>query len=174
MRMFARPPSLSRSSRSRFDVLQDASYGFAPSTLRGQIMWFELGLVERGVISADDFVLALRQQLVQRPPFGRIAIAEGYLTVPQLFDVLTRQADTQEPVGEAAVALGYITISQLAEILMKQSAMAGSLSDSLLATGVVDDGTLSRERRRFLSENMDISGVYMSAREREPVTASLR
>ncbi|MEZ6105074.1 MAG: hypothetical protein R3B96_02925 [Pirellulaceae bacterium] len=44
--------------------------------------------------------------------------------------------------GEAAVARP--SPPQLAEILMKQSAMAGSLSDSLLATGVVDDGTLSR------------------------------
>ena len=132
-------------------------------------MWFELSLIERGVISSDDFVMALRQQLVSRPPFGRIAIAEGYLTVPQLFDVLKRQADTQEPVGEAAVALGYITVSQLAEILMKQSAMAGTLSDLLLETGVIDGPTLMRERRRFLSENMDVSGVYVSARDREPV-----
>ena len=137
-------------------------------------MWFELSLVERGIVSSDDFVMALRQQLVARPPFGRIAISEGYLTVPQLFDVLKRQAETQEPVGEAAAALGYLTISQLAEILMKQSALAGTLSESLLATGVVDEPTLARERRRFLSENMDVSGVYLSARDREPSVVSAR
>ena len=132
-------------------------------------MWFELSLVDRCVISAEDFILGLKHQLKKRPPFGRMAIAEGLLTVPQLFDVLKRQADSQEPVGEAAISLGYITPSQLADVLMKQSLRSGSLTDALIEVGVLDEATVALERRRFLSENIDISGVYVSTRDREAV-----
>ena len=131
-------------------------------------MWFEINLVERGVITADDFIFGLKHQLGKRPPFGRMAIEAGYLTIAQLFEVLKRQADAHEPIGEAAIALGFITPSQLAELLMKQSSTGGTLAESLIEVGILDEATVNRERRRFLSETVVVSGVYVSARDPNP------
>ncbi|HAN99198.1 MAG TPA: hypothetical protein DCQ98_18005 [Planctomycetaceae bacterium] len=56
----------------------------------------------------------------------------------------------------------------MADVLMKQSARAGTLTDALIEIGAIDDATIARERRRFLSESMDVSAIYHSTRERAP------
>lgn len=132
-------------------------------------MWFELSLVDRGLVHAESFVLALRHQLSKRPPFGRMAVAAGMMTSDQLLRVLKRQVETQQPIGETAIQMGFMDNGQLAEVLLKQSNEAGTLLEALIDLGLVDQETAFRERRRFLSEAADVSGTYLSPRDLEPL-----
>ena len=132
-------------------------------------MWFELNLVDRGLVNTEAFVLALRHQLSKRPPFGRMAVAADMMTSDQLLRVLKRQVETQQPIGETALQMGFIDKGQLAELLLKQSKEAGTVLESLIDLGLLDEETAFRERRRYLSEAADVSGTYLSPRDLEPL-----
>lgn len=79
-----------------------------------------LFLVDRGRITADQLVEAMRKQFAVRAPLGEIAIKQGFLTVKQVFHVLGKQADSRRLFGETAVQLGYLTEKQLAQIIAEQ------------------------------------------------------
>lgn len=131
-------------------------------------MWFENKLAECGLISGDDVISGLKHQLGKRPPFGRTAIEPGFLTKAQLFEVLERQAEAQKWIGEAAISLGFIAPRQRAELWEKQSSIGGTLAESLIEAGILDEATMARQRRRYLSDTVVVSGIYVSARDSIP------
>lgn len=122
-------------------------------------MWFEISLVRRGLIEAEDLVAGLEMQLRSRPPIGRLAIERGKLSISQLFDVLKKSAGTNEPLGKTAIDLGFITKQDLADLLLLQGDRTLTLSDALVAVGAIDQSVIESEKVRFRRESTDSSDV---------------
>lgn len=102
-------------------------------------MQFGIYLIDQGLITATQFVDALRQQQVQRVPLGQLAIECGKLSVRQVYEVLRMQATSEhDRFGEAAIELGMLTPTDVAELLMEQTDRRPSLGKILVAMGAID------------------------------------
>lgn len=112
-------------------------------------MLFEISLVRKGIVTADDFVRALEMQIELRQPIGRICLEQKRLTMNQLFLVLAEGTGQKLPFGEIAIQLGFLTREDLAEMLLVQSERTPTLSECLVQAGALDGEELERERRLF-------------------------
>ena len=84
-------------------------------------MLFEISLVRRGIVTADDFVRALEMQIERRQPIGRICLEQKRLTMNQLFLVLAEGTGQKLPFGEIAIQLGFLTRAGFEQIQAEQS-----------------------------------------------------
>ncbi|MEO0530979.1 MAG: hypothetical protein AAF266_10455 [Planctomycetota bacterium] len=99
-------------------------------------MRIELALVQSGVISADDYVVALARHDDERPPMGQVAIEEGVLGAREVLDVLRTQArDPKRRFGEVAIEKGYLAVEQVATLLMRQQERQRPVIDHLVELG---------------------------------------
>ena len=113
-------------------------------------MQFGLYLVEKGTISAMQFVKALRKQHSELVPVGELAVERGFLTTRQVFAVLRLQTSLPpEPFGETAVRQGVLTRNQLAELLMDQSDRKRALSEILIEQEVLSQQECEVELAAF-------------------------
>ena len=119
---------------------------------------FGTHLVERGLISADNLVAAMEEQVRQKPPIGRLALREGVLLVEQVWEILSLQADhwLKEPpphrrFGEIATSLGYLAPSDVTRLMDLQSRETPSLGEVLVKLGILDQATVDMESARYLA-----------------------
>ncbi len=97
-------------------------------------MMYGLDLVDRGVITAETLVEAIRYREQQRPPIGELAVRRGKMTMHQVFEVLKQQAEDKRIFGEIAREMRFLTKRQLADLLLLQSELTPTISESLEAT----------------------------------------
>ena len=96
-----------------------------------------LAAIELGVATIDQLQLANDWRRKRRPQIGKLALIHGKLTVAQVFDVLSQQAETGGLFGQTAVQLGFMTLGDLYELLQKQAALTPTLADALVNQGVI-------------------------------------
>lgn len=109
-------------------------------------------LVDQEVITAEQFVDAIREQLTRKPPIGRLALREKKLSIKQLFDVLTEQSNSALPFGEIAVQRQMIARPALAELLFLQSQLAPDVGSILVEQGILTAAELTRHQRDYQSQ----------------------
>lgn len=113
-----------------------------------------LRLLSRRIATSRQIQAALRVRQAERPKIGALALEQGKLTVPQVFEILRRQAMTGEYFGRIAVRLGYLDEASLRELLWLQVERSRTLADILEEQGVItprqkaDLTRRSRERSR--------------------------
>ena len=113
-------------------------------------MNFGIYLVQKQVITADQFVDALAQQLAEVVPLGQLAIAEGMLSMKDVFAIMRSQSDVPlYRFGEAAVNLGFISENQLAQLLMVQSERKRPISEILVEHEVLSKTDVIEELAAF-------------------------
>ncbi len=112
-------------------------------------MQFGVYLVRQGVISAEQFVDAVEQQLSQRLAFGELAFKTRMLSVHQLFAVLNDQVESNEAFGCIAVRLGYLSQDDVAKLLRLQIDVGPTLESTLVDIGAIDLATANYELKRF-------------------------
>ncbi len=115
-------------------------------------MWFAFDLIDEGRISAEGFVGALRQQLRCRRPLGQLAVEAEMMTMPQVFEVLTKQADGNEPFGELAIAMGFLSREDLSELIVRQLETVPRLEEILVECGVITQRELDSALVRLRSQ----------------------
>lgn len=104
----------------------------------GHVMQFGLYLQQRGLITAEQFIRALKLQQRERQPLGLIAVEEGLLTPPDLLRILQRQTDlTNDRLGDVAIELGILTRRDVAMLLMLQSDRELPFSECLVRLGIL-------------------------------------
>ena len=115
-------------------------------------MQFGLYLKNKGVITAEQLVAALEVQLATLPRIGQLAMEEGLLTAPEVFDVLHAQRETpQLRFGELALELGLMTPAQLEHLLILQTARKRPIAEILVAKGLLSKEQADREMAEFRS-----------------------
>ncbi|MEM6655643.1 MAG: hypothetical protein AAF596_07570 [Planctomycetota bacterium] len=137
-------------------------------------MRFGVYLMRRGVITANQFVEALQEQLDQQPPMGQLAIEEGALSVREVFDVLRSQSDsTAGRFGDAAMELGLLARQQVAELLLLQADRVPPLEEVLVKIGILDQDTVVAELAAFRCD-MESNGAQRSDAFDSPTAVSSR
>lgn len=125
-------------------------------------MRFGIYMMRRGVLSAEQLIEALDEQMSLQPPMGQLAIEEGVLSVREVFAVLRTQADTANGrFGDAAMQLGLLDRGQVANLLMLQADRIPPLSDLLVSIGTLDQATVDNELASF-RRDMERSGAKRS------------
>jgi hypothetical protein len=94
-------------------------------------------LCRRGVISANQLVSALGEQVATCKPLGQFALHERMLTTVELFEVLARQATDPRPFGEIAVECGFLTEEQVAILIYRQTNQLDPLGRILVRQGAI-------------------------------------
>lgn len=77
-------------------------------------------LVEKGIISSDDYQAAIEKQLDVRVKLGTIAVAEGLLTEAQVETLNKLQMQFDRRFGDMAVEMVFLTQEQVDMLLKKQ------------------------------------------------------
>jgi hypothetical protein len=105
-------------------------------------MQFSLYLKNKGVITAEQLVAALEQQLNSLVPIGQLAMEENVLSPRAIFTVLQAQSDSPDArFGELAIELGLMTRGDLMRLLMVQADRKRPIVELL-----VDQGALTQSK----------------------------
>ena len=123
-------------------------------------MRFGIFLVQRGIVSADQFVEAVSRQMQDRVSLGQLAMESKMLSKSHVLHILSVQADEQKRFGQIALNLGYLSKEQLAELLLEQDERLQPISKILVAMGAhTQDGMESelKKYRRQMADRMDPS-----------------
>ncbi len=100
-------------------------------------MEFEIDLVRRGILSAEQLVAAVERQQSRRPSIGELAVRRQKLTMKQAFDIFARQADTRESFEQAAREMRLLTRRQVADLSLAQAEQTPAIADILVEMGLV-------------------------------------
>lgn len=112
------------------------------------VRFFGQFLLEKGAITAQALVAAVRHQEGKNLRIGQLALAAGLLTPEQLEHALSVQKQLNLRTGEAAVRLGFLTEEQVERLLRAQKN-----SHVLLGDALVEIGALTREAlESFIAE----------------------
>jgi hypothetical protein len=110
-------------------------------------MWLALVLIQKGLVTVDEMLAAVKQQQMSRPPLGRLAMLQGKLKMSQVFQVLSEQVDTSKSFGQLAIELGLMDQATLAQLLLLQSEQERPLGDILVEMGLLSPERLDFEKR---------------------------
>lgn len=104
-------------------------------------------LVEKAIITPDEYKAAIEKQLSVRVKLGTIAIAEGLLTEEEVENINKLQMQFDKRFGDIAIEKGLLTSAQIDELLKKQGnpyiQFIESLSECTKLSASVLDKTLS-------------------------------
>lgn len=100
-------------------------------------------LVEKEIITHDDYKAAIEKQLSVRVKLGTIAIADGLLTEDEVEAINKMQMQYDKRFGDIAIERGYLTDSQVDSLLAKQGNpymqfIQALMEESKLSAAVLD------------------------------------
>ena len=117
-------------------------------------MKFGMFLYERGAISAEQLVAALKWQNENTPPLGQIALEEGKLDGRDVCSILRLQSDLPtDRFGDLAIELGHLSKRDLAELLYLQSNHKPSLGSCLVEMKILSEAELEKQLAEFRKVN---------------------
>ena len=118
-------------------------------------------LVEKEIISSDDYAASIQKQLSVRVKLGTIAIAEGLLSEDEVETINKLQMQYDKRFGDIAVEKGLLSSSEIDDLLEKQGnpyiQFFQALTDCTSLSAAVLEKTLSvfQKEKGFSDEEMD-------------------
>lgn len=130
-----------------------------------------LYLKKKGIITAEQLVAALEEQLGALVPIGQLALEENVLSPRDIFDVLQAQSDSpNERFGDLAVEMGLMSRSDLMRLLMIQADRKRPITDILIEQGALTPQKAASERaayrRSLLPRTRTTGGFKVALRPR--------
>lgn len=110
-------------------------------------------LVNKGLLTNEDYRALINKQLNVRAKLGTIAVAEGLMTVERAEKVNRLQKQHDKRFGDVAVEKGYLTETQVEELLKKQGNPYMQFLEALLDSGKITVSQLDTEFAAFQKEN---------------------
>ncbi len=117
-------------------------------------------LVEKEVITKEEYAAAIQKQLSVRVKLGTIAIAEGLLTEEEVDTINKLQMQFDKRFGDIAIEKGLLTLEQIGDLLDKQGnpymQFIEALTECTKLSAAVLDKTLSvfQKEKGFSDEDM--------------------
>lgn len=115
-----------------------------------EVLTTALAALDAGLVSSAQIRRANAWRRKTHPQLGKLAMAEGKLTVAEVFDVLGHQAVEGGLFGQVAINLGFMNEKDLFELLEVQQRLTPTLADALVALEFVSteqmSGLLGNER----------------------------
>lgn len=109
-------------------------------------------LVEKQIITNEDYKEAIKQQLSVRVKLGTIAIAEGLLTEEQVENINKLQMQFDKRFGDIAVEKELLTDEQIGELLKKQGNPYMQFIEALTGTSKLTMNVLEKTLAAFQKE----------------------
>jgi hypothetical protein len=101
-------------------------------------MHFGIYLKKKGIITAEQLVVALEVQLNRLTPIGQLALEEGMISPRDIFDVLRAQRERPNVrFGDLAIDMGLMSRRDLTRLLMLQADRKRAISEILVGQGVI-------------------------------------
>ena len=110
-------------------------------------------LVEKEIISNEDYKTAIKEQLAVRVKLGTIAIAEGLLSEDEVESINKLQMQFDKRFGDIAVEKGYLSPSQIDSLLEKQGNPYMQFIQALMECSKLTAAVLDRTLAAFQKEN---------------------
>lgn len=117
-------------------------------------------LIEKEIISKEEYHSAIAKQLSVRVKLGTIAIAEGLLTEEEVDTINKLQMQFDKRFGDIAIEKGLLTLEQIGDLLDKQGnpymQFIEALTECTRLSAAVLDKTLSafQKEKGFSDEDM--------------------
>jgi hypothetical protein len=109
-----------------------------------------LAVLDAGWATTDQLRHADAWRRWAHPQLGKLAMKQGKLTMPQVFDILGHQAIADGLFGEIALEMGLLSKADLFELLELQLELTPTMADALMTLGVITpeqgEGLLKRTR----------------------------
>ncbi|MBF0274367.1 MAG: cyclic nucleotide-binding domain-containing protein [Nitrospinae bacterium] len=106
-------------------------------------------LIEKGIVTEEDVLEALKIQEKKTPNIETVSIKLGYLTVKDIFKVFTEKAGSEENFLDVAVTTKFITPEQAIDITDQRRKMRPQLGEALLMLEKIDKTTLEKELKKY-------------------------
>ncbi len=113
------------------------------------VKFFGQFLVEKGLISREQLLVALDLQKTTNLKFGEMALKMGLLTDDQIIRVHNAQHSEDQRFGDIAVRIGLLTEAQVQEVLGRQQDTYIYLGAALVEVGALDDASLVTHLEAF-------------------------
>ena len=97
-------------------------------------------LIEKGVITRENLVNALKEQKKNRIPFGQLALQSGMISPREMFQILSGQrkrAKDAPSFGQLAIELNILSDKDIDTLLKLQSQTTALLGEALVSIGVL-------------------------------------
>ena len=118
-------------------------------------MQFGLYLKNKGVITAEQLVAAIEEQLGSLVPIGQLAMEENVLSPRDIFAVLQAQSDSPNVrFGDLAVEMGLMTRSDLMRLLMIQADRKRPITEILVGQGALTPHKAASEMTAYRRSQM--------------------
>lgn len=110
-------------------------------------------LVEKGIITNEDYKGLIQKQLSTRAKLGTIAVAEGLLTEEQAEHINKLQKQFDKRFGDIAVEKGLLAENQIEDLLKKQGNPYMQFLEVVLESGKIPVSQLDEELDAFQKDN---------------------
>lgn len=120
-------------------------------------------LVEQGLVLRQQLERALKRQLENLVPLGRLAVEEGTLSPEQVAELRRIQMDDDRRLGEIALDLRWLTREDLRRLLDLQRARQPRLGEILVTMGALSreamEGALTRYAEVAARRRQELEGL---------------
>lgn len=110
-------------------------------------------LVEKGLITYEDYRGLIQKQLDAKPKIGTIAVTEGLMTEVQAEQINQLQKQYDRKFGDIALEKKYLTIDQVSRLLKKQGNPYLHFLEALLELGKLSISQVEAELHAFQKES---------------------
>ena len=110
-------------------------------------------LVEKGIITNEDYNELIQKQLSTRAKLGTIAVAEGVLTEEQAEHINKLQKQFDKRFGDIAVEKGFLNENQVEDLLKKQGNPYMKFLEAILESGKIPVSQLDAQLEAFQKDN---------------------
>ena len=109
-------------------------------------------LVDKNIISIEDYKTAIEQQMAVRVKLGTIAIADGLLTEDEVESINRMQMQFDKRFGDIAIEKGLLTAEQIEALLKKQGNPYMQFIQVLMETSKLTATVLDKTLNAFQKE----------------------
>ena len=117
------------------------------------VQFFGGFLLNKGVVSTDQLIDAMRKESTAHIQLGTLAMHASLMTAEQIEDIRIAQTHTDRRFGELCIDKGYLTEEQVNELLATQYPKYLLLGQILEEQGVFDQATFHKLVKEYISEN---------------------
>lgn len=110
-------------------------------------------LIDKRIITPDEYRATIENQLKVRVKLGTIAIAEGMLTEKQVDDINRLQMQQDKRFGDIAVEKGLLTDDQISALLAKQGNPYMQFVESITQSAGLSAGVIEKTLAVYQKEN---------------------
>jgi len=126
--------------------------------MQGRLFFGEY-LVQNKIVEPEDLLRALERQQEQTPSFEQMASKLAYLSMKQIFKILTYEAGTDLSFEEAAIKLEFMTEAQVEEVRRSILVSRPPIGSILASMNLVPADVIKQALVSFRKQNLQYLGM---------------